>query len=67
MNVSSVGSQAEAVAFSRIGPSVSASMLLAATWYEPFPISVTAPTGVANAPPFLEIVTVGVLPVAPVM
>jgi hypothetical protein len=35
--------------------------------YQPFSISLTAPDGDANDPPFFEIVTVTVAPVRPVM
>ena len=43
------------------------SVALPATLYQPLPISDTAPLGLANAPPFFEIVTVGDSVVAPVM
>lgn len=63
---SSTGSQADAVAWSNSGPSVSASLALGATRYQPEPISETMPIGLAKLPPFLRMVTVGDFPVAPV-
>ena len=55
------------MAWSKSGPSVLLSVAFPATLYQPFAISVTAPLGDANDPPFLLIVTVGEAPVSAVM